>query len=79
VLAVNSALPARMVVELIPFVKARPQKFRYASSGIGAMAHLAMALFKNRAGVSEPLRSPVLPEVPTVAEAGLPGYEATQW
>ena len=30
-------------------------------------------------GVSGPLRSPVLPEVPTVAEAGLPGYEAVQW
>jgi tripartite-type tricarboxylate transporter receptor subunit TctC len=24
-------------------------------------------------------RSPVLPEVPTIAEAGLPGYEATNW
>jgi len=30
-------------------------------------------------GVSGPLRSPVLPEVPTVAESGLPGYEAMQW
>lgn len=30
-------------------------------------------------GVSGPLRSPVLPEVPTVAEAALPGYEAMQW
>jgi tripartite-type tricarboxylate transporter receptor subunit TctC len=24
-------------------------------------------------------RSPVLPEVPTIAEAGVPGYEATNW
>ena len=30
-------------------------------------------------GVSGPLRSPVLPEVPTVAESGLPGYEAMLW
>ncbi len=29
--------------------------------------------------VSGPLRSPVLPEVPTVAASGLPGYEALQW
>jgi tripartite-type tricarboxylate transporter receptor subunit TctC len=29
--------------------------------------------------VSGPVRSPVLPEVPTVAERGLPGYEAVQW
>jgi tripartite-type tricarboxylate transporter receptor subunit TctC len=24
-------------------------------------------------------RSPILPEVPTIAEAGVPGYEATNW
>jgi tripartite-type tricarboxylate transporter receptor subunit TctC len=29
--------------------------------------------------VSGPLRSNVLSEVPTVAESGLPGYEAVQW
>jgi tripartite-type tricarboxylate transporter receptor subunit TctC len=29
--------------------------------------------------VSTPKRSPDLPEVPTVAEAGLPGFEATLW
>lgn len=29
--------------------------------------------------VAGPTRSRVLPEVPTVAEAGLPGYEATAW
>ena len=30
-------------------------------------------------GVSGPVRSQVLPDVPTVAERGLPGYEAVQW
>jgi len=30
-------------------------------------------------GVTTPQRSPELPEVPTVAEAGVPGYEATLW
>ena len=29
--------------------------------------------------VIAPKRSPVLPDVPTVAEAGLPGFEVTTW
>ena len=29
--------------------------------------------------VSSPKRSPALPDVPTIAEAGVPGYEATTW
>lgn len=30
-------------------------------------------------GVTTAKRSPALPDVPTIAEAGLPGYEATAW
>jgi len=30
-------------------------------------------------GVSSPARDPLLPEVPTVAEAGVPGYESILW
>jgi len=30
-------------------------------------------------GVSTAKRSPEMPEVPTIAEAGVPGYEATVW
>ncbi len=30
-------------------------------------------------GVSSATRSPVAPEVPTIAEAGVPGYEVVQW
>jgi tripartite-type tricarboxylate transporter receptor subunit TctC len=30
-------------------------------------------------GIASPKRSPQLPDVPTIAEAGVPGYEATTW
>jgi tripartite-type tricarboxylate transporter receptor subunit TctC len=30
-------------------------------------------------GASTPKRSDTVPDVPTIAEAGVPGYEATQW
>ena len=30
-------------------------------------------------GVTSARRSSVMPEVPTIAEAGVPGYEATSW
>jgi tripartite-type tricarboxylate transporter receptor subunit TctC len=29
--------------------------------------------------VTSPQRSPIAPELPTIDEAGLPGYEATTW
>ena len=43
-----------------------------------AMSHLKSG--KLRAlGISSSRRSPELPDVPTIAEAGVPGYDATQW
>jgi tripartite-type tricarboxylate transporter receptor subunit TctC len=33
----------------------------------------------NAVAVTNPKRSPVVPNVPTVAESGLPGFEALQW
>jgi tripartite-type tricarboxylate transporter receptor subunit TctC len=30
-------------------------------------------------GTGGPMRSPVLPDVPTISEAGVPGYEAVNW
>lgn len=49
----------------------------FANMG-GALPHIRAG--KLRAlGVSGARRSPAAPEVPTVAEAGLPGFEATGW
>ncbi len=125
VLEVHPSLPVNTVKELIDYLKARPGKIAYASSGSGTSIHLSAELFKTMAGVdmlhvpykgSAPAlidliagqvqvmfdnlpssmqhikagklraiavtsarRSPALPDLPTVAEAGLPGFEASSW
>ncbi len=125
ILAVHPAVQAKSVRELIQLAKSQPGKLSYATSGIGAMSHLAMEQFKYMAGVnlvhvpyrgsapaaydliagqvqaafnnliptlphvksgrlralgvSSMTRAAALPDVPTVAESGLPGYEAMQW
>jgi tripartite-type tricarboxylate transporter receptor subunit TctC len=43
-----------------------------------AMPHLKSARVRPL-GVTTSTRSQALPDVPTIAQAGLPGYEATQW
>jgi tripartite-type tricarboxylate transporter receptor subunit TctC len=121
----NPALPAKGVQELIELAKQRPGEIAYSSSGPGGAPHLAMELFKRRAGIDlqhvpykgsgpsmndliggrvmltmdslvqslphlkagrlkalavlGPRRTALLPEVPTIAESGLPGYALTNW
>ena len=125
VLAVNANTPAKDVKELIALMKAKPDEYKYASSGIGSTQHIAGEGFKHATGVQmihvpykgssqahldviagqvqimfdttssamghiksgklKPLavttaqRSAELPNVPTLAEAGVPGFEMSTW
>jgi tripartite-type tricarboxylate transporter receptor subunit TctC len=51
VLIVQPAVPAKSIGELVALAKARPGELNYASSGIGASAHLAAELLKSVAHV----------------------------
>ena len=51
VLIVNPKLPVTNLAELIAYVKARPGKLNFASSGSGSTAHLAMEMIKAAAGL----------------------------
>ena len=125
VLLVNTTVPATNVAELVSLMKAKPEGFRYASSGVGSTQHLAGEAFDLLAGTKgihipykgssqahldliggqvemmfdttsssmphiksgklKPLavmsgkRSDQLPDVPTLAQAGFPGFEMTTW
>jgi tripartite-type tricarboxylate transporter receptor subunit TctC len=50
VLAVNPDLPAKSVPELIELVKAKPDTYSFASSGVGTSTHLAGVLFMAKTG-----------------------------
>ena len=124
-LAVNPALPAKSVKELVALAKSKPGQLNYASAGPGSFQHLSTELFKQMSGtniVHVPFkgggpamvdviagntqmcmgsllqmlphvnskrlrllgtggskRSPSVPDVPTIAESGVPGYEANNW
>lgn len=125
VLAVNNDVAAKDVKELIALMKARPDDFKFASSGVGSTQHIAGEGFKHAAGVrmvhvpykgssqahldliagnvqvmfdttssamahirsgklkalavTTPQRSSELPAVPTLAEAGVAGFEMSTW
>ena len=125
ILVVNPKVAAQSMAELIALAKANPGKLNFASSGYGAVAHLAGELFKTAAqidivhvaykgaapalqdliagqtqmmfataasvvghiksGLVRPLavttlkRTAVLPDIPTVDELGIKGFDATTW
>jgi tripartite-type tricarboxylate transporter receptor subunit TctC len=50
IMAVNAALPAQSVTEVIALAKARPGELPFASAGSGGAPHLAGELFKSLTG-----------------------------
>ena len=50
-LAVSTALPVNSAAEYVAFARANPGAVTYGSSGVGAVDHLAGALFASMAGV----------------------------
>ena len=125
VIAASATVPAKDLRAFVQAAKASPNKFSYASTGLGSMNHLVMEDIKRRAdiqvlhvpfggggpavqavlgdvasltllsyaalraqiaagkviplAVTGPQRIPELPQVPTVAESGFPGFEAHSW
>ncbi len=121
----NAAVPIKDVKDLVAQLKAKPDKYAYASAGNGTAPHYAAELFKLNAGVTMlgvpykgsapavsdtiggqtqvmfpsfftalphvkagklkalavagPKRSPLLPDVPTLKEAGVDGVDVQQW
>jgi hypothetical protein len=121
----NAATPIKDVKDLVAQLKAKPDKYTYASAGNGTAPHYAAELFKLNAGVvmlgvpykgsapaisdtiggqtqvmfpsfftalphvksgklkalaiAGPKRSPLLPDVPTLQEAGVNGVDVQQW
>lgn len=50
-LMVRPDTPVNSVKELLAWAKAQPGKFNYPSIGVGSTQHLAMEMFKTRAGI----------------------------
>jgi len=119
------SLPARNAAELIALARSKPGQLNYGSGGNGSAAHLAMELFRTKAGIdvvhvpykgggqaltdlmsgqlalmfisvytalpqvkagrlkslgiANAKRSPTVPDWPTIAETGLPGFDMMAW
>jgi tripartite-type tricarboxylate transporter receptor subunit TctC len=77
---------ARLKMEHIPYKGTGPATIDMLAGHVAAMSGTILSVMPHiRAGrlrglgVTSAARSAVVPEIPTISEAGLPGYEATQW
>jgi tripartite-type tricarboxylate transporter receptor subunit TctC len=66
-LAVNAAVPANSLKELIALARAKPRALNYASAGNGSPIHLGMELLKSMTGV-DMVHVPYKGAVPAVAD-----------
>jgi tripartite-type tricarboxylate transporter receptor subunit TctC len=73
-------------MEHIPYKGTGPATVDLVAGHVGAMAGTVLSVMGHirvgrlRAlGITSSARSASAPDVPTISEAGLPGYEATQW
>ena len=125
IVAVNNDIPAKNLAEFAALAKASPDKYTWATSGLGTTSHLSEEMI-NRAlklkmeiiaykgavpqltdvigghvsaavspmpgvhpfvqagrlralAVTSKTRVPNMPDVPTVAESGIPGFELLSW
>jgi tripartite-type tricarboxylate transporter receptor subunit TctC len=51
IMIAHPSLPANNLQELIALAKSKPGELNFASSGVGAAAHLTMEMFKSRTGI----------------------------
>ncbi len=84
--AVLFAMMAGIEVEHVPFKGTGPAMIdvigghtqALMNSIVTAQPHIRSGKLKGL-GLSDSRRSPLLPELPTIDEAGVPGYEASNW
>jgi tripartite-type tricarboxylate transporter receptor subunit TctC len=69
VISCNPALPASTLPEFVALLRANPDRYRYASSGMGSIGHLGSELFKLKAGGLVSLHVPYKGNNPAVQAA----------
>src|SRR5438034_1927157 len=67
-IVVHESVPARTLVELIAYAKAKPGKLSYGSAGAGTLTNLAGELFKQLIGASDIVHVPYKGSAPGVAD-----------
>jgi tripartite-type tricarboxylate transporter receptor subunit TctC len=68
-IAVNPAVPAQTLMELVAYIKANPGKLSYGSAGAGTMNHLCGELLKSLAGITDLPHVPYRGAGPALADA----------